>query len=82
MGQLSLATIFSPLLYKGVVAIDRTQGKENNLFMASVIWEKRAMPIYWQFLDKQGSSNLAEQQALLRPVLRLLRGYEIVVIGD
>jgi hypothetical protein len=47
-----------------------------------VIWDKRAWPIYWQFLEHRGSSNLAQQQALLRPVLRLLKGYEIVVIGD
>jgi hypothetical protein len=50
--------------------------------MASVIWEKRAIPIYWQFLNKQGSSNLAQQKALLRPVLRLLKAYEVVVVGD
>jgi hypothetical protein len=91
--QLSIPLLWFPLIkwiiqthYKKatrlLVAIDRTQWKQNNLFMVSVIWEKRAWPIYWQFLDKQGSSNLAEQQALLRPVLRLLRSYEIVVIGD
>jgi hypothetical protein len=65
-----------------IVSIDRTQWKQNNLFMASLIWEKRAWPLYWQFLDKRGSSNLAEQKALLRPVLRLLRAYEIVVVAD
>ncbi len=65
-----------------IVAIDRTHWKQNNLFMASLIWEKRAMPIYWQFLTKRGSSNIVEQQAILRPVLRLLRGHEIIVVGD
>jgi hypothetical protein len=52
------------------------------LFVVSVIWDKRAWPIYWQFLSHTGSSKLAQQQALLRPVFRLLKGYEIVVIGD
>ena len=52
------------------------------MFVVSVIWDKRAWPIYWQFLSHTGSSNLAQQQALLRPVFRLLKGYEIVVIGD
>jgi hypothetical protein len=33
-------------------------------------------------MEHSGSSNLAQQQALLRPVLRLLKPYEIVVIGD
>ena len=47
-----------------------------------MIWHKRALPIYWRFLTHTGSSNLATQQALLRPVLRLLKGYEIVIVGD
>lgn len=64
------------------LAIDRTQWKDKNLFMVAVILEKRAFPIYWQFLDKRGASNLAEQQAILRPVIRLFRDYEIVVLGD
>ena len=34
------------------------------------------------FLDKQGSSNLAEQQAVLSPSLGLLSAYEVVVLGD
>jgi hypothetical protein len=65
-----------------ILPLDRTQWKQNNLFVVSVIWDKRAWPIYWQFLTHTGSSNLAQQQALLRPVLRLLKGYEIVVVGD
>lgn len=91
--QLSLPLLWFPLIKcilrthvkkasRLIVAIDRTQWKQNNLFMASVIWEKRAWPLYWQFLDKQGSSNLAEQKALLRPVLRLLKSYEVIVLGD
>ena len=64
------------------LAIDRTQWKDKNLLMVAAILEKRAIPIYWQFLEKQGASNLAEQQAILRPVIRLLQGYEIVVLAD
>jgi Transposase DDE domain len=64
------------------LAIDRTQWKDKNLFLVAVILERRALPIYWQFLDKRGASNLAEQQALLRPVLKLLKKYKLVVLGD
>ncbi len=64
------------------LAIDRTQWKQYNLFVVSVIYSKRAWPIYWNFLDKRGSSNLAEQQALLRPAIRMLKGYDYVVLGD
>lgn len=64
------------------IAMDRTQWKENNVLMVSVIYKKRAWPIYWCLLGKDGSSNLEEQQKLLRPVIRLLKNYKLVIIGD
>lgn len=90
---MSVSLIWFPLI-KGIVkikfkpgirlylAIDRTQWQDKNLFMVAVIVEKRAIPVYWQFLEKRGASNLAEQQALLRPVFKLLKNYEMVVLGD
>jgi len=91
--QLSISLIWFPIIKeiikkqipqgnRLIVALDRTQWQDKNLFMVSVIWQKRAFPIYWQFLDKIGASNLAEQKAVLRPVLRLLRAYDLVVVGD
>jgi hypothetical protein len=85
--QLSIPLLWFPLIKsilltqiqartQVIVPLDRTQWKQNNLFVVSVIWDKRAWPIYWQFLSHTGSSNLAQQQALLRPVLRLLKGYD------
>jgi len=65
-----------------IITVDRTQWKDKNVFVIAVIWKKRALPIYWQLLNKRGASNLAEQQALIRPVLRLLKQYELVIIGD
>ncbi|MDJ0596186.1 MAG: hypothetical protein QNJ72_40430 [Pleurocapsa sp. MO_226.B13] len=50
--------------------------------MVSVIWNKRALPIYWLLLAKKGSSNFYEQVATIRPVLRLLKDYKLVIIGD
>lgn len=91
--QLSVALLWLPLI-KGIirtqiksgnqmiVTLDRTQWQTNNLFMVSVIWSKRAWPVYWQFISKKGSSNLDQQKAILRPVLRLLKSYRIVVVGD
>ena len=91
--QLSVALIWLPLI-KGIIrtqikpknqvilSLDRTQWRTNNLFMVSVIWSKRAWPIYWQFLPHIGSSKLAQQKAILRPCLRLLKSYQIVVVGD
>jgi hypothetical protein len=65
-----------------IVAMDRTQWRENNVLMVSVIYQKRAWPIYWCLLEKDGSSNLTEQQKVLRPVIRLLKKYKLVIIGD
>lgn len=90
---MSVVLIWLPLVEKIVklkfkpgerlyLAIDRTQWSDKNLFMIAVIIEKRAIPIYWQFLSKKGASKLVEQQALIRPVLRLLKSYELVVLGD
>jgi hypothetical protein len=39
------------------LAIDRTKGQSNNILMSSMIWRKRAIPIYWKMLDKQGNST-------------------------
>jgi hypothetical protein len=64
------------------IAMDRTQWKENNVLMVSVIYQKRAWPIYWCLLEKDGCSNLTEQQKVLRPVIRLLKNYKLVIIGD
>ena len=91
--QLSVALIWLPLIEeivrtqvkrgnKLIVTIDRTQWRTNNLFMVSVIWAKRAWPVYWQFIPHVGSSNLDQQKAVLRPVLRLFKGYQVVVVGD
>ena len=80
--QLSVVLLWLPLIKniirtqikpgkQVIVAVDRTQWRTNNLFMVSAIWEKRAWPIYWQFMPHIGSSNLEQQKAILRPVLRL-----------
>jgi hypothetical protein len=62
--------------------LDRTQWKEYNVLIVSAIYQKRAFPIFWTLLDKQGASNLAEQQQVLRPVIRLLKKYKLVIIGE
>jgi hypothetical protein len=91
--QLSIRALWFPLLKYWLkinfqqtkrikLAIDRTQWQERNLFVVSLLWDKRAIPIYWQLLPKLGSSNLAEQKALLQPVLRLLKHYRIILAAD
>ncbi|MCX7594877.1 MAG: IS4 family transposase [Fischerella sp.] len=65
-----------------IITLDRTSWKDNNILMVSVIYQKRALPIFWCLLDKEGCSNLQEQQKVLRPVIRLLKHYQLIIIGD
>jgi hypothetical protein len=65
-----------------VIALDRTQWKEYNVLMVSALVQKRAFPIFWTLLDKRGASNLVEQQQVLRPVIRLLKRYKLVIVGS
>jgi len=91
--QMSVALVWLPLIKcilrtqikpknQIIVAIDRTKWRTNNLLMVSAIWEKRAWPVYWQLMPKKGSSNLVQQKAVLRPVLRLFKHYQVVVVAD
>lgn len=64
------------------ITLDRTQWRDKNVLMVSLIWNKRAIPVYWQLLNKRGSSNLSEQQSVLTPVFEMFKDYQIIVLGD
>lgn len=64
------------------LAIDRTNWSRINLFVVSVIWDKRAVPIYFTLLPKLGSSNLTEQQKLLSQVIPIFNNYKVCILGD
>lgn len=93
LGSLSVLALWLPLIREIIehqikagsqliIAIDRTQWQENNVLMVSAIYQKRAFPIFWTLLEKKGACNLAEQKQVLRPVIRLLNKYQLVVVGD
>ena len=64
------------------LAIDRSQWGCINLFMVSLIWEKRAIPLSWSLLSKRGSSNVDKQSAAISAILPLFKDYKIIVLGD
>ncbi len=64
------------------VVMDRTNWSRINLFMVSVVWDKRAFPIYFTLLPKLGNSNIDEQKKILSQVLPLFHNYKICVLGD
>ena len=91
--QLTTQCIWFPIIKKWLkinqnrkkvcyLALDRTRWQERNLFVASLIKNKRAIPLNWMLLGKKGNSNIVEQRRLLKSTLRLLKGYQVVVIGD
>ena len=65
-----------------IIAPDRTAPQENNILMASAIYQKRAFPIFWVLLSKKGASDLREQQTVLRPVIKLFKTHQIVIVAD
>lgn len=64
------------------LAIDRTNWGCTNLFMVSIIWDKRSFPIYFELLSKLGSSNLDEQKRILSQVFPIVSNYNVCVLGD
>jgi hypothetical protein len=64
------------------LAIDRSQWKNINLLMVSLIWSRRAIPLAWRLLPHIGNCNQEEQESVLSPILERLKEYEIVVLGD
>jgi hypothetical protein len=91
--QLTIALIWFPLIsywlttYCSVgqtlsIAIDRSQWGCINLFTIALLWQRRAIPLYWCVLPKLGNSNLSEQTLALQQVLPLLKEYKVMVLGD
>jgi hypothetical protein len=91
--QLTIALLWHPLIaywlttYCPVgeslsIAIDRSQWGCINLFTIALIWQKRAIPLYWSLLPKLGNSNLQEQILGLEQVIPLLKKYKVIVLGD
>lgn len=64
------------------VAIDRTNWGCINLFVTSIIWDKRAFPVYFELLPKLGSSNLDKQKAHLSKTIPLFNNYKMCILGD
>jgi hypothetical protein len=91
--QLTIALIWFPLIsywlttYCSVgqtisIAIDRSQWGCINLFTIALLWQRRAIPLYWCLLPKLGNSNLSEQTLALQQVLPLLKKYKVMVLGE
>ena len=75
-------TTYCPIGTRLSIAIDRSQWGCINLFMVSLIWERRAIPLYWSLLPKLGNSNFESQSTNLQQVLPLFSKYKVIVLGD
>lgn len=64
------------------LVIDRTKWQRKNLMMISLIYDQRAIPIYWEFLPRLGNSNFEEQSKIFSQVLQLFKKYQTVILGD
>jgi hypothetical protein len=64
------------------LVIDRTKWERKNLIMVSLIYDQRAIPIYFEFLPKLGNSDFAEQSRIFSQVIPLFKEYKTIVLGD
>lgn len=91
--QFNLKTLWFPIISSWIqeefrqgevidLAIDRSQWRGINLLMVSLIYNHRGIPLYFELLPKKGNSNLAQQKTVLEPVIKLLKDFKIVVLGD
>jgi len=63
------------------LVIDRTNWGCINQLMFSIVWDKRAFPIYFELLPL-GSSNINEQTAAWSQVIPVLKKYKVCLLGD
>ncbi|WP_425335127.1 hypothetical protein [Nostoc punctiforme] len=61
------------------LVIDRTKWQRKNLMMISLIYDKRAIPIYWEFLPRLGNSNFEEQSKIFSRLLGLFKKLSVLV---
>ncbi|MFH7029462.1 MAG: IS4 family transposase [Heteroscytonema crispum UTEX LB 1556] len=64
------------------LAIDRTNWGLVNILMISIIWDKRAIPVYFELLPKLGSSNIEEQKGIISKIIPLFETYKLCILGD
>ena len=50
--------------------------------MISLVYDHRAIPIYFEALRKLGNSDFSVQSQLFSQVLPLFKNYRVVVLGD
>lgn len=53
-----------------------------NVLLVCLVWEKRAIPLFWSLLPKLVRSNVTEQRDAIAEILPLLKDYKVVVIGN
>jgi hypothetical protein len=91
--QFNIETLWFPILKSWLqqklnsveivyLVIDRSQWREINLLMVSLVYNQRAIPVYFSLLPKKGNSNFEHQKQVLKPAIQLLKEYKIVVLGD
>ena len=91
--QFNIKTLWFPILKSWLkekwnknemiyLVIDRSQWRELNLLMVSMVYNRRAIPVYFSLVSKKGNSNFEQQKEVLAPAIELLREYKITVLGD
>ena len=91
--QLNVQSLWFPILEQIVLTyypiektvylvIDRTRWGNINILMISLLYKKRAIPVYFELLNKKGNTSVVEQIAALSVVIPLFKQYHKIILGD
>jgi hypothetical protein len=64
------------------LVIDRTRWQNLNILMVSVIYYQRAIPVYFELLEKKGNSSVCKQIEVLKKIFPVFKNYQAVLLGD
>ena len=70
----NIAKLIDSLLPKGkkILIIDRTEWKGVNMFYLGVLVDNVVIPIFWDNLDKEGSSNTKERKNIIEDYINVI----------
>jgi hypothetical protein len=63
------------------LVIDRTRWQNLNILRVSVLYYQRAIPVYFELLEKKENSSVCKQIEVLKKIFPVFKNYQAVLLG-
>jgi hypothetical protein len=63
------------------LVIDRTRWQNLKVLRVSVLYYQRAIPVYFELLEKKGNSSVGKQIEVLKKIFPVFKNYQAVLLG-